>query len=967
MAYLAKLAKRISNARTAACATLLALVACAQGESKDFLTPDPHQISPVPVALRIDPELSIVPANQPTQFTATGIASSGQNLPVTVIWSVVGGTITSAGLFTGDHSGQFVIRAYLSTNPSLQDSARAAVWEQPSDVVEVIVSPDSTLIEPGEALKLEALAKLVDGSLSQTEGMLWQANGGQVDGSGRFTANAVGDYVVSAQANNGVKGDSRILVRSRARTVTGFSVNPSAVTVASGQSQQFSATTSWSDGTSEPASFAIWSSTGGTISNGGLFTAGSTPGVFRVIGQEGNGSHADTALVTVQAPLVTALSLTPASVNLAPGATQRFQATATLSDGTVRSFAMSWSATGGTINLNGDYTAGNKAGSYRVIAALPGTSLADTATVTIGDPTATLTGIVLNPSSVSLAAGGSQHFSVAALWSDGSSTAPAITWSATGGSVAPTGLYAAGTAAGTYLVIARASNGVADTSLVVITPAVLTGVSVNPASATVLAGSTQQFAAAGTWSNGGTATPTVTWSAGGGTISSAGLYSADGSAGTYRVIATAQGGAPADTGLVTVTVLPPTLTGLLVSPGSASLFPGGSRQFSVSGTMSDGSTVVPPVSWSATGGTISSSGLYTAGQNVGNYRVIARSTSGSRADTSAVAIALAAPVLTSVVVSPATVSMQTAGTKQFSVSGTWSDGSTGTPSVVWIATGGTITNGGLYSAGTVAGTYRVIATQVAGTKADTADVTVSAAPVLTGISVSPATLSLAPGATQAFTATGTYSNGSTGSPSVTWSATGGTISSAGVYTAGSVAGTFRVIAVQQGGSLADTSAVTINSATSTLTSLVLTPASVAMFSGGQQQFSATGQYSNGTSAPLAVNWSATGGAISAAGLYAAGGTAGSFRVVATDPLSGKADTSTVSISLAPPPGQYQVLVERDWNSYPDKAGVGSQFYVEGGLHTQYPALPVSAFWDLVPDPIFGKVIRYNQDPALNLL
>ena len=39
---------------------------------------------------------------------------------------------------------------------------------------------------------------------------------------------------------------------------------------------------------------------------------------------------------------------------------------------------------------------------------------------------------------------------------------------------------------------------------------------------------------------------------------------------------------------------------------------------------------------------------------------------------------------------------------------------------------------------------------------------------------------------------------------VTYSATGGTISSGGLYTAGSTAGTFRVIAVQQGGTLADT-------------------------------------------------------------------------------------------------------------------------------------------------------------------
>ena len=53
------------------------------------------------------------------------------------------------------------------------------------------------------------------------------------------------------------------------------------------------------------------------------------------------------------------------------------------------------------------------------------------------------------------------------------------------------------------------------------------------------------------------------------------------------------------------------------------------------------------------------------------------------------------------------------------------------------------------------------------------------------------------------------SDGSATSVSVTWSATGGTITTGGLYTAGATAGTFRVIAVRQGDTLADTSAVTI--------------------------------------------------------------------------------------------------------------------------------------------------------------
>ena len=53
------------------------------------------------------------------------------------------------------------------------------------------------------------------------------------------------------------------------------------------------------------------------------------------------------------------------------------------------------------------------------------------------------------------------------------------------------------------------------------------------------------------------------------------------------------------------------------------------------------------------------------------------------------------------------------------------------------------------------------------------------------------------------------SDGSTGAVTVTYAATGGTVSTTGLYKAGTTAGTYRVIAVQQGGTKADTSAITV--------------------------------------------------------------------------------------------------------------------------------------------------------------
>ena len=60
------------------------------------------------------------------------------------------------------------------------------------------------------------------------------------------------------------------------------------------------------------------------------------------------------------------------------------------------------------------------------------------------------------------------------------------------------------------------------------------------------------------------------------------------------------------------------------------------------------------------------------------------------------------------------------------------------------------------------------------------------------------------------------SDNSTAGVAVTWSATGGTVSGSGLYTAGSAPGTYRIIAVEQGGTKADTSAITVSAPAPTL-------------------------------------------------------------------------------------------------------------------------------------------------------
>jgi hypothetical protein len=76
--------------------------------------------------------------------------------------------------------------------------------------------------------------------------------------------------------------------------------------------------------------------------------------------------------------------------------------------------------------------------------------------------------------------------------------------------------------------------------------------------------------------------------------------------------------------------------------------------------------------------------------------------------------------LLAVEITPATVTLSPAAPQQFVAAGRYSDGSTRSLSVGWVATGGAVTGSGLYTAGSAVGRYHVIATS--GSLADTASV-----------------------------------------------------------------------------------------------------------------------------------------------------------------------------------------------------------------------------------------------------
>jgi hypothetical protein len=333
----------------------------------------------------------------------------------------------------------------------------------------------------------------------------------------------------------------------------------------------------------------------------------------------------------------------------------------------------------------------------------------------------------------------------------------------------------------------------------------LSSLTITPDKVTLAPGGRYQFGVKASWSDGSTTTPTVIWATNGGAVSTTGLYLAPSTTGNYRVLAYHSGSGKSDTAYVTVGSTTSSVVSLTVSPDPASVQPGKTVQLKAIAKFSNGTTGTTAVAWTASGGTVSSTGLYTAGSSTGTYSATATAKGTTVKDAAAVKVAW--PTVTKLVISPSSTLLLTGATKQFTATATWSDGVSRSVSLAWSATGGTVSTSGYYKAGTTTGTYRVIVGCASGcSKKDTASVSISSATTstsTTSFSISPKTITLDIGEVYQFTSTTT----------VTWSASGGSFSSSGGwYRAPRTAGTYTVTARTSSGA-ANTATVTVKTPT----------------------------------------------------------------------------------------------------------------------------------------------------------
>ena len=333
-----------------------------------------------------------------------------------------------------------------------------------------------------------------------------------------------------------------------------------------------------------------------------------------------------------------------------------------------------------------------------------------------------------------------------------------------------------------------------------------------------------------TWATTGTPPAAVTFSANG-TNAAKSITATFTAAGTYNLQVTVKDQAGLTATSLVAVVVNQTLTSIAVSPASATIAPSATQQFTATGRDQFGAALVaqPSLTWAVSGqGTVSASGLYTAGTTAGGpYTVSAQAGTVTGTATVSVAVANAAPTIaTAAAASPSPV---TGTTTALSVLGaddngepnlvyTWA--TTGTPpAAVTFSANGTNAAKNSTATFTKAGSYSFqVTVKDQGNLTVTSAVTVTVSATSTSVAVSPASATVVAGATQQFSASARDQFGTalTAQPSFTWAVTGGgSISASGLFTAGTTAGGPFTVSAASGG-VSGTASVTVSAAATTV-------------------------------------------------------------------------------------------------------------------------------------------------------
>lgn len=558
-----------------------------------------------------------------------------------------------------------------------------------------------------------------------------------------------------------------------------ISASVPSVTVAAGATADVTATYTDGGGTQTPATDATFTVAGSTVASvtasGGHATvkglsAGRT--TLTIAGRGATTTIPVTVTGTAEAAL-TKIEVTPTNPSLAAGTTVQLTATGTYDDQTTKDLTatVTWSSAADKVTIGADGIAhGAAIGSAEITAKLGDISGKTTVTVTA----AVLTAIEVTPNMAMLPIGATQQMVATGKFSDNTTQQlNDVTWTvdvAAKATISTSGLV---TAVALGDVNIKASKGALDgTAKLTVVAAAVQTITVEPPDASLAAGRTLQYKATAKLSDNSTldVTAQADWTSS--VVGKATISNAAGSKGLATGVSAGDTNISAafggKTGTTKLTVTDAVLTQITVTPVDSTASLGTTVQFRADGKFSDNSTqnITAQVTWSS-----SAVAVATISNAAGSKGLATTVTTGETTITASLSgidgttkLTVSDAVLVSIDVAPATVSLPVGNKAQLAATGHFSDNTTQvvTDQATWETSSeatATVSNaaGSKGEVTAVAVGTATVTAKLAGITSNNVAVTVRAAEV-TAIVVAPKTASIVVAGTQAFTATGTFTD-----------------------------------------------------------------------------------------------------------------------------------------------------------------------------------------------------------------
>jgi len=544
------------------------------------------------------------------------------------------------------------------------------------------MTPGSASVAPGAILQFTATGKYSDGSSKDlTASAQWKSSDSSVASiaaAGKVTAVGAGTVTVTATSGQ-MQATAIVQVTSAATNLASIAVSPAGSSLPVNTSLQFTATGTYKDGSSRDltalVNWASFATATATINAGGLATgvaAGSTTITASL------GTIIGSTSLTITAPTISSIVVTPDGLTLGIGIGEQYTATAIYSDGSTQDLVsgVTWTSSApGVASINSSGLATTVGAGSATITAKVG-SLTDTTQLTV--VAANLVSISVTPTPSSIAVGTAQQFSAVGSFNDGSTQLlTSVTWSSSSSSVATINSSGLATAVGTGTATITATSGsVTGTAALTVTGASVTAITVTPANSNMPVGTTKQFTATASFSDGSSqdVTASVLWGSSNpaaAAINNQGLVSSV-AAGSTTINAVLD----SVTGSTNLTVTTVKLVGIAILPSNPRIEARTFVKFTAVGTFSDGSTGgnLAGVSWkSSTPKVASMRGSGTAfGKRTGSVTITA-SASGLKGTTT---LTVSNGTLVSLAITPANSIASNGSKQQFTATGTFSDSTT---------------------------------------------------------------------------------------------------------------------------------------------------------------------------------------------------------------------------------------------------------------------------------------------------